>query len=596
MAEAILMPRLSDTMTEGVVAEWHKKVGDSVKKGELLAEIETDKATMELESYKDGTLLHIGTDKGGKLQVNDLLAVIGQPGEDISGILKGKGGGDLPTGQVGKGQDPSDKAQPAKKGEPSTKQATAGKAQATNKEEVTSKQQPATNKVDISKMEEVVLMPRLSDTMTEGVIASWQKNVGDPVKKGEILAEIETDKATMELESYKSGTLLYVGAKQGEKIAVNELLCIIGEKGKVDVDAIVNAAKAGTSQGAGDAAQTTDDKQPVQRDSFGGTSNQSKGTPSEQQASTNGQVSASSNGRIKASPLAKKLAAEKGIDLRNVHGTGDGGRITKEDIDNYKASAVQDRESVQKDSFGGSNQAEPSKYIPTAPVGEESFEEIPVSQMRKTIAKRLADSKFTSPHFYLTMSIDMDKVVESRAKLNETSPVKISFNDIVLKACAVALRQHPAVNSSWMGDTIRRNHHVHIGVAVAVEDGLLVPVVRFADTKSLSQIAAEVKESAQKAKNKKLQPKDWEGNTFTISNLGMFGIEEFTAIINPPDACILAVGGIAQVPVVKDGQIKIGNVMKVTMSCDHRVVDGATGSAFLQTLKALMEEPLRMLV
>ena len=325
------------------------------------------------------------------------------------------------------------------------------------------------------------------------------------------------------------------------------------------------------------------------------TANQSAGQGVMQQASTNGQASASSNGRIKASPLAKKLAAEKGIDLRNVHGTGDGGRITKEDIDNYTPEV------------GGQKPAEQTataKYIPSAPVGEESFDEIPVSQMRKTIAKRLADSKFTSPHFYLTMSIDMDKAVESRAKLNETSPVKISFNDLVLKACAVALKQHPAVNSSWMParagtdgvDTIRRNHHVHIGVAVAVEDGLLVPVVKFADTKSLSQIAAEVKESAQKAKNKKLQPKDWEGNTFTISNLGMFGIEEFTAIINPPDACILAVGGITQVPVVKDGQIKIGNVMKVTMSCDHRVVDGATGSAFLQTLKALLEEPLRMLV
>ena len=423
-------------------------------------------------------------------------------------------------------------------------------------------------------------MPRLSDTMTEGVIASWQKNVGDTVKKGEILAEIETDKATMELESYKNGTLLYIGAKQGEKIAVNELLCIIGEKGKVNVDAIVNAAKGQGQHGTNDQEQGISNKEQA-------TSNQPAGQAVMPQASTNGQVSASSNGRIKASPLAKKLAAEKGIDLKNVHGTGDGGRITKEDIDNYTPEV------------GGQKPAEQtatSKYIPSAPVGEESFEEIPVSQMRKTIAKRLADSKFTSPHFYLTMSIDMDKAVESRAKLNETSPVKISYNDLVLKACAVALKQHPAVNSSWMGDTIRRNHHVHIGVAVAVEDGLLVPVVRFADTKSLSQIAAEVKESAQKAKNKKLQPKDWEGNTFTISNLGMFGIEEFTAIINPPDACILAVGGITQVPVVKDGQIKIGNVMKVTMSCDHRVVDGATGSAFLQTLKALLEEPLRMLV
>jgi pyruvate dehydrogenase E2 component (dihydrolipoamide acetyltransferase) len=581
MAEAILMPRLSDTMTEGVIAAWHKKVGDSVKKGELLAEIETDKATMELESYKDGTLLHIGSDKGGKLQVNDLLAVIGQPGEDISGILKGKSTGDKPAGTDG-AQATGTKAQAT-----GTKaQATGGKKEAkaatSNQQPVTSAQ-PATSKIDITKMEEVVLMPRLSDTMTEGVIASWQKNVGDTVKKGDILAEIETDKATMELESYKNGTLLYIGAKQGEKIAVNELLCIIGEKGKVDIDAIVNGAKA---HGTSNKDQGTSDK--VQE-----TSDQSKGTPSEQpattsqqQASSNGQMSASSNGRIKASPLAKKLAAEKGIDLRNVHGTGDGGRITKEDIDNYKPGV---------ESAKPGEKAAP-QYIPSAAVGEESFEEIPLSQMRKTIAKRLADSKFTSPEFYLTMSIDMDKAVESRAKLNETSPVKISFNDIVLKACAVALKQHPAVNSSWQGDTIRRNHHVHIGVAVAVEDGLLVPVVRFADTKSLSQIAAEVKESAQKAKNKKLQPKDWEGNTFTISNLGMFGIEEFTAIINPPDSCILAVGGIAQVPVVKDGQIKIGNVMKVTMSCDHRVVDGATGSSFLQTLKALLEEPLRMLV
>jgi pyruvate dehydrogenase E2 component (dihydrolipoyllysine-residue acetyltransferase) len=349
------------------------------------------------------------------------------------------------------------------------------------------------------------------------------------------------------------------------------LLCIIGEKGKVDVDAIIKAAKA---QGTTDKGQqTSSDKEQV--------------STSQQQVTTDQQPASSENGRIIASPLAKKLAAEKGIDLRKVHGSGDGGRIIKEDIDNYKPevpfSKAEERTAAQT-------------YIPAGPVGEESFDDVPVSQMRKTIAKRLVESKFTAPHFYLTMSINMDKAVESRAKLNETSPVKISFNDIVLKACAVALRTHPAVNSSWQGDTIRRNHHIHIGVAVAVEEGLLVPVVKFADTKSLSQIGAEVKEFAQKAKDKKLQPKDWEGNTFTISNLGMFGIEEFTAIINPPDSCILAIGGIAQVPVVKDGQIKIGNVMKVTMSCDHRVVDGAKGSAFLQTLKELLEEPLRMLV
>jgi len=562
MAEAILMPRLSDTMTEGVIAAWHKKVGDSVKKGELLAEIETDKATMELESYKDGTLLHIGTDKGGKLQVNDLLAVIGRPGEDISGLIKDQGSANKAQPSQNKPQVAIDKTKSKEEKKPAT----------SNQQPVTSNQQP----VDISTIEEVVLMPRLSDTMTEGVIASWQKNVGDAVKKGEVIAEIETDKATMELESYKNGTLLYAGAKQGEKIAVNDLLCIIGEKGKVDVDAIVKAAK---TQGTSGASPAANDQQPE-------TGNREPVT-SNQQEETSPQQSASSNGRIKASPLAKKLAADKGIDLRKVHGTGDGGRIVKEDIDHYKEEV-----SVKKPE----EKVETLRYIPAASTGEEHSEEIPVSQMRKTIAKRLVESKFTAPHFYLTMAIDMDKAVDSRASLNETSPVKISFNDIILKACAIALRQHPAVNSSWRGDTIRRNDHIHIGVAVAVEEGLLVPVVRFADTKSLSQIATEVKEFAQRAKDKKLQPKDWEGNTFTISNLGMFGIEEFTAIINPPDSCILAIGGISQVPVVKDGQIKIGNVMKVTMSCDHRVVDGAKGSAFLQTLKTLLEEPLRMLV
>ena len=568
MAEAILMPRLSDTMTEGVIAAWHKNVGDKVKKGELLAEIETDKATMELESYKDGTLLHVGVDKGGKLQVNDLLAIIGQPGEDISGLLKDKGKAQAKT-EKEQGTKSKQQEKPVESKEKSS-------ANSAPKEAV-SKPQTTTNEpqADISKMDEVVLMPRLSDTMTEGVIAEWHKNVGDSVKKGEVIADIETDKATMELESYKNGTLLYVGAQKGEKIAVNELLCIIGEKGKVDVDKIVAAAKSGVkAQGNGKPQSTAQTEQAK--------TEQQPSTTSEQQP-------ASENGRIKASPLAKRLAAEKGIDLSKVRGTGDGGRITKDDIESYKESKEETRESAPA-------RTEAPKYTPAAPVGEESFDEITVSQMRKTIAKRLAESKFTAPHFYLTMAIDMDRSVDSRAKLNEISPVKISFNDIVLKACAVALRQHPGVNSSWLGDKIRRNHHVHIGVAVAVEEGLLVPVIRFADTKSLSQIAAEVKELAQKAKDKKLQPKDWEGNTFTISNLGMFGIEEFTAIINPPDACILAIGGISQLPVVKDGVIKIGNVMKVTMSCDHRVVDGATGAAFLQTLKGLLEEPLKMLI
>ena len=463
---------------------------------------------------------------------------------------------------------------------------TASTQQKNNNQQPASADVTAGKPADLSKIEEVVLMPRLSDTMTEGVIASWQKKVGDRVKKGELIAEIETDKATMELESYKNGTLLYIGAQPGEKITVNELLCIIGEKGKVDVDAIVAGAKGGATK-----VQGTSDLATGQAGKGQGTELKQKEQekPKEEKATENEntETSLQENGRVKASPLAKRLAAEKGIDLRQVHGSGDGGRITKEDIDNFKPEVSPS---------GSEEKAETSKYVPTAPVGEESFEEFPISQMRKAIAKRLVESKFTAPHFYLTMSIDMDKAVDSRAKMNETSPIKISFNDIVLKACAIALRQHPAVNSSWLGDKIRSNHHIHIGVAVAVEEGLLVPVVRFADTKSLSQIAKEVKEFAQKAKEKKLQPKDWEGNTFTISNLGMFGIDQFTGIINPPDSCLLAVGAIQQMPVVKNGEIKIGNVMKVTMSCDHRVVDGAKGSAFLQTLKELLEEPLRMLV
>ena len=541
MAEVILMPRLSDTMTEGVIAAWHKKVGDPVKKGDLLAEVETDKATMDLESYKDGTLLYTGTDKGGKVLVNELLAIIGSPGEDISSLVKKSGSA------------PAAPAAPAPKAAQAVSPAAAGNPQ------------PG---LDLSKLEEVILMPRLSDTMTDGVIAEWHKKVGDNVKKGDILADIETDKATMELESYKEGKLLYVGAQKGEKIAVNDLLAIIGDEKKVKVDQIVASSK---SKGA--AAPAPQD-QP--------TAKTVPDTPGSQAAAT----SLNGDGRIKASPLAKRMAEEKGIDISQIQGTGDGGRIIKKDIDNFVPSAA-DRGAAPRP--GGA----PSI---TAPAGQVSFEEIPVSQMRKVIAKRLAESKFSAPHFYLTMNIDMDNAVESRARLNEVSPVKISFNDLVLKATAAALKQHPAVNSSWLGDKIRINHHVNIGVAVAVEDGLLVPVVRFADTKSLSQIAVEVKDFAQRAKNKKLQPADWEGSTFTISNLGMFGIEEFTAIINLPDSCILAVGGISQVPVVKNGTIVPGNVMKLTLSCDHRVVDGATGSAFLQTLKGLLEEPLRMLI
>jgi pyruvate dehydrogenase E2 component (dihydrolipoamide acetyltransferase) len=554
MAEVILMPRLSDTMTEGVIAAWHKKVGDSVKKGELLAEVETDKATMDLESYKDGTLLYTGTDKGGKIQVNDLLAIIGAPGEDITSLVKG---GAAPAAAPA-----ASNAAPAS----APANAPAPAAQAA----------PAGGGIDLSKQEEVILMPRLSDTMTEGVIADWHKKVGDTVKKGDILADIETDKATMELESYKEGKLLFIGAQKGEKIAVNDLLAVIGDEKKVNLDQIVAASK--NKGGAAPAAATA---QPAA---------QSAPAAAAAEPADSG-LSVSADGRIKASPLAKKMAADKGIDISKVAGSGDNGRIIKKDIDSYtpgKAAATS----------AGQPAAATGKPAPaTVQVqGQESFEEVSVSQMRKAISKRLSESLFTAPHFYVTMSIDMDNAVAARARLNELSPVKISFNDLVLKAVAVALKQHPAVNSSWRGETIRVNHHIHLGVAVAIEDGLIVPVVRFADQKSLSQIAGEVKDLAGRAKSKKLQPQEYEGSTFTISNLGMFGVEEFTAIINAPNACILAVSAIQQVPVVKNGAVVPGNVMKLTLSCDHRVVDGATGSAFLQTVKSYLEEPLRMMI
>ena len=544
MAEVILMPRLSDTMTEGVVAAWHKNVGETVKKGDLLAEIETDKATMELESYQDGVLLHIGTPRGGKLQVNDLLAIFGKAGEDVSALIAQNTGGANVSAPV----------------ETAVAPATAPAA-------------PTSPAADFSAMEEVVLMPRLSDTMTEGVIAGWHKQIGDTVKKGEVLADIETDKATMELESYKDGILLYQGAQAGEKILVNDLLCIIGQQG-LEIAPIVAALKGGAAQATTPTATTT--------------AAPTTSTPQAAPTATATAVNTTSTqvvneGRIFASPLAKKIAKEKGIDLKYVQGTGEHGRITRTDLENYTP---------------GNTSSTASAAAPrnTNFVGQVSFVDTPVSQMRKTIARRLSESLFTAPHFYLTMKINMDATIAARTVVNETAPVKISFNDFIVKAVALSLKQHPKVNSSWLGDVIRANHHVNIGIAVAVDEGLLVPVLRFADGLSLDEISVSVKEFAKKAKDKKLQPSDWEGSTFTISNLGMFGIDSFTAIINPPDACILAVGGIAQEPVVKNGQIVPGNVMNVTLSCDHRVVDGATGSAFLQTLKSYLEEPIRMFV
>jgi pyruvate dehydrogenase E2 component (dihydrolipoamide acetyltransferase) len=420
-------------------------------------------------------------------------------------------------------------------------------------------------------MAEIIYMPKLSDTMTEGVVAEWTKKVGDKVASGEVLAEIETDKATMEFESFFDGVLLHIGVEKGKAAPVNAVLAIIGKEGE-DISALLAGADAPQPAAevvAPDPAPTTQPTpvaQPIAP---------AAPTPTPQPAPV---AASNASGRVIASPLAKKLAEEKGINIATVAGTGEAGRIVKRDVDHYVPYTPA------------------QQTFNAAPAGVESYTEENVSQMRKTIARRLAESKFTAPHFYLTLDIDMDSAIKARKSMNQMDGVKVSFNDMVVKAVAMSLKQHPTINSSWLGDVIRRNHHVHIGIAVAVDEGLLVPVVRFADTKGLTQIGAEVKDFAQKAKDKKLQPSDWEGNTFTISNLGMFGIEAFTAIVNPPDSCILAVGGIKEVPVVKNGQVVPGNVMKVTLSCDHRVVDGASGSAFLQTFKNYMENPVNMLL
>ncbi len=542
MAEVIKMPKMSDTMEEGVIASWLVKEGDTVKSGDILAEVETDKATMELESYEDGVLLYIGVKEKEAVPVDGVIAIIGEKGEDINALLK-----DIETGTAG-----TDTAAEIPAAAPDT----------------TSSETIDTSGINAS----VITMPKMSDTMTEGTIASWHKKVGDSVSSGDILAEVETDKATMELESYDDGTLLYVGVKEGEAVAVDGVIAIIGEKG-ADYETLLKA-------------QTATASVPVETVSTAETA-AAPAVAVVTETKVESRPATSSNGRIKASPLAKKLAQEKGYDIAQIPGTGDHGRIIKRDVEAFVPTAAP-----------SISTATPGAAAVTLPqvVGEESFEEAPLSQMRKTIAKRLSESKFTAPHFYLTMEINMDKAIEARKSLNEVAPVKISFNDLVVKAAAAALRQHPDVNVSWMGDKMRKNHHIHIGVAVAVPEGLLVPVVRFADNKTLSHISAEVKDLAQKAHDKKLQPSDWEGSTFTISNLGMFGIEEFTAIINPPDACIMAVGGIKQTPVVKDGQVVPGNVMKVTLSCDHRAVDGAVGSAFLKTFKSILEDPIRILV
>lgn len=540
------MPKMSDTMEEGVIAAWNVKVGDKISSGDILAEVETDKATMDMESYYEGTLLYIGVEKGDAVPVNSIIAVVGEEGEDYKSLLDGEGGSGT-----------KEEAAPAKE-----EAAEAAPAQ-------------SSEKIDTSGIKaQLVKMPLLSDTMTEGVIHAWLKKVGEKVESGDMLAEIETDKATMELEAYEEGTLLHIGVKEGEAVPVNSVIAVIGEEG-ADFETLLKA------EAQADAAPAKEEKKEV---ASSAASEAKKETPSaEKKEAAPASSSKSSGGRILASPLAKKLAEEKGIDIALVDGSGEGGRIIKVDIDNYVPAVAP---------------AAAASGAMAMPTGSESSEEIKLTQMRKAIARSLTDSQSTAVTFQLTMEINMDKAMQARASMNEISPVKISFNDLVVKACGVALRRHPNVNSSWRDDHIRRNQHVHIGMAVAIEDGLVVPVIRFADTLPLSTLAATTKDLGGKAKSGKLQPGDWEGNTFTVSNLGMFGIEQFTSIINNPknESCILSVGGIKETVAVKNGEFYATNIMKVTMTCDHRVVDGATGAAFLVTLKQLLEDPARMLV
>ncbi|MGM0933458.1 MAG: pyruvate dehydrogenase complex dihydrolipoamide acetyltransferase [Bacteroidota bacterium] len=544
MAEVINMPRLSDTMEEGVVAKWLKKKGDKVEEGDILAEIETDKATMEFESFHEGTLLHIGIEEGETAPVDTLLAIIGEEGEDISELLEG-------------GSSESDKADSDEKEDTSDE-----------KEE----SENGSDDNDIPEGVEVITMPRLSDTMEEGTVASWIKKEGDKVEEGDILAEIETDKATMEFESFYTGTLLKIGIQEGESAKVDSLLAIIGPEG-TDVSGI----------STGD----TEKKTSAKKEDKSEEKKEKKEEKSSEKTSGKSEDKKSS-GRIFVSPLAKKMAEDKGIDLSEVQGSGENGRIVKRDIEDFKPS----EKPAKAEAPAEKKTAAAQTYVPA---GEESFEEIKNSQMRKTIAKRLGESKFNAPHYYLTIEVDMANAMASRKQINNMPDVKVSFNDMVIKASAMALRKHPRVNSQWTGDATKIAKHIHMGVAVAVEEGLVVPVLKFADQMSMTQIGGNVKTLAGKARDKKLQPDEMEGSTFTVSNLGMFGIVEFTSIINQPNSAILSVGTIVEKPVVRNGQIVVGNTMKLTLACDHRTVDGATGAAFLETLKTYLENPVTML-
>ena len=547
MAKIITMPRLSDTMTEGVVAKWLKKVGDKISEGDILAEIETDKATMEFESFNSGTLLHIGLQEGETAPVDSLLAIIGAEGEDITPLLH--------------------------LGRPTSASAT--ETVADTKEEAKEEQtiaSPAAATAEIPKGVVVVTMPRLSDTMTDGTVATWLKKVGDAVAEGDILAEIETDKATMEFESFNAGTLLFIGVQEGQTAPVDSLLAIIGPAG-TDVSGIAQ------NYSKGEAPATTNAEKAE--------------TPIAVAEKTEEAIQVVSDGRrIFISPLAKKIAEQKGINIALVKGSGENGRIVKSDIENFVPAVAS---APQASSASAVQKTETAVTKPYVPSGEVFTEEIKNSQMRKIIAKRLAESLFTAPHYNLVIEVTMDEAMKSRATINSVPDTKVSFNDMVIKACAIALKKHPKINSQWKEDVIIINHHVNIGVAVAVEDGLVVPVLPFTDGMSLSQIGTSVRDLAGRGKNKKLLPSEMEGSTFTISNLGMFGITEFNSIINQPNSAILSVGAIVEKPVVKNGQIVVGNTMMLSLACDHRTIDGATGAQFLQTLKQYIENPVTML-
>ncbi|KMQ59792.1 pyruvate dehydrogenase [Chryseobacterium sp. BLS98] len=538
MAEVITMPRLSDTMTEGKVAKWHKKVGDKVKEGDILAEIETDKAVQDFESEIEGTLLYIGVEEGAAAAVDSVLAIIGNEGEDISGLTGGA-------------------AAPAAGGSEEKKSEEESKTEnnATSVEQTTA---------EVPAGVEIITMPRLSDTMTEGKVAKWHKNVGDTVKEGDLLAEIETDKAVQDFESEFNGVLLKQGVEEGGAAPVDSVLAIIGPEG-TDVSA-VGAPKAASPASEKPAEQKTEAQA------------EEKAAPA---------ASTSSSDRVAISPLAKKMAQDKGVDINSVHGSGENGRIVKKDIENYQPSQAQ--------------AAQPAASAPAAAQVALSFvqgedTETPNSQVRNIIAKRLSESKFSAPHYYLMVEINMDKAIEARKEINSLPDTKISFNDMIIKATAVALRKHPQVNSSWAGDKIIHRGNINVGVAVAIPDGLVVPVLKNTDQMNYTQISAAVKDMASRAKSKGLKANEMEGSTFSISNLGMFGIETFTSIINQPNSAILSVGAIIEKPIVKDGQIVVGNIMKLSLACDHRVVDGATGAQFLQTLKTYLESPLTLLL